>query len=477
VTRDLIVVSDLHLGRGRDPATGRYHALEAFFYDDDLRAFCRHLCEESARHGRGFELILNGDALDLLRVEPEAMSTDGAARIVRDILLGHPEFVAALADVVKAGHGVTFLPGNHDLALQRDDVQGEIRGAVARRLVEGDGPGEAGGVDGIDVDVGACLDRIRFEPWFHHEPGRIWIEHGSQYDPEGAFRFLLRGRAAEEDERDLPLGNFFQRHLYNAFGPITFLVPSSEANESYFRWLVLHRPRDLARIAARHLPFVVRLLRRMTRRRPSSRLAEVHRSELDALAERSRLGSRLHAIDELKQVNDVAEAFGRMARRFARVMVGVFLLLLLGAGLWSAGNLGIAELRVSFGLKAALSLTLSFLMLAVGGAGLIYLLLRVPTAPRRPLPRAAQRIAELVDVPIVAFGHTHEEAVAPLERPGGGRGWYFNTGTWIGVFFGDQPVPRDPVQLTYLHVVGTHAELMHFCRASHRPRRAVVLDR
>ena len=40
--------------------------------------------------------------------------------------------------------------------------------------------------------------RLRFEAWFHYEPGRIWIEHGCQYDPENAFRFPLRSRLADE---------------------------------------------------------------------------------------------------------------------------------------------------------------------------------------------------------------------------------------------------------------------------------------
>jgi hypothetical protein len=64
-------------------------------------------------------------------------------------------------------------------------------------------------------------------------------------------------------------------------------------------------------------------------------------------------------------------------------------------------------------------------------------------------------------VPLVTFGHSHEEVVEPLERPAG-PGWYFNTGTWIAVFTHDVLVPRDRVQLTFLRVRGADAELLHF---------------
>ena len=68
--RDLVVVSDLHLGRGFDPTTKRYHRLEAFFYDDDFRSFCGWMCRDVAERGAGLTLVLNGDVFDLLRIEP-----------------------------------------------------------------------------------------------------------------------------------------------------------------------------------------------------------------------------------------------------------------------------------------------------------------------------------------------------------------------------------------------------------------------
>src|SRR5690606_17263772 len=104
-----------------------------------------------------------------------------------------------------------------------------------------------------------------------------------------------------------------------------------------------------------------------------------------------------------------------------------------------------------FGLKAFLFLLLNFLFLSTALVGVAYLLLRVPAAPAtRPLQLAARDIAELADVDMVVFGHSHEEVIwrigGTAERPR----WYYNTGTWIAVFAPDELVPRERVQYTFL---------------------------
>jgi UDP-2,3-diacylglucosamine pyrophosphatase LpxH len=66
---DIVVVSDLHLGRGKNPATGRFYELEAFFYDEDFRSFCQWLIDDAARRNAAVRLVLNGDTFDLLRID------------------------------------------------------------------------------------------------------------------------------------------------------------------------------------------------------------------------------------------------------------------------------------------------------------------------------------------------------------------------------------------------------------------------
>jgi UDP-2,3-diacylglucosamine pyrophosphatase LpxH len=484
--RDLVVVSDLHLGRGFNPETKRWHRLETFFYDGDFQAFCEWLCRDAGGRGARFALILNGDILDLLRIEPDPGGASGlerrfgpavtpavAARMVRDILRGHAAFADALAVVLAAGHDVVFLPGNHDLEIQWEPVQEEVRRAVADRLDARGAPGDA-------------LQRLRFEPWFFHEPGRIWIEHGCQYDPEGAFRFPLRRRlddspeAVTVAERDMPLGNFFQKYLYNAFGSITFIVPSTRANYRYFRFLLANRPRLLVSVARSHGRFLVQLLRRLARAPAVAwqREAEqAHAAELAEIAERSGFGDRLHEIDALKFVGaDAARAASGLLRQGAKLVAGTAFVAVAAMLVWAAAWRALDAFMVGFGWKALLSLALYLVFGAMGLAALVAAGLRVPAdEPPRPFGAAAERIASIVDVPLVAFGHSHEESVSPIPRANG-NGWYFNTGTWIAVFTHDVLMPRERVQYTFLRVRGCEGELMQWSPGRGRPTPVVLLD-
>ncbi len=483
--RDLVVLSDLHLGRGRRLATKRWHRLETFLYDDDFLAFCRWLCRQQAARGAPLALVLNGDTFDFLRIEPDPApgargperrfgpppTGEGAARMAADILAGHPAFVDGLAEVLAAGHEVILLPGNHDLELQLDPVQAEVRAAVAARLA-------AAGAEG-------AASRLRFEPWFLHEPGRAWIEHGCQYDPENAFRFhLRRGLAADAEaeaaRRDMPLGNFFQKYLYNAFGHITFIVPSSRANYRYLRWLVAYRPRLLLRVLWSHAPFLVQVLRRLAAAAADpgwqDAAAAAHEAELTRLAAASGLGGRLREVDRLKATGaDAARAAAGILRQAAKLLAGTGLALLVGLGALAGASAAIDALQFGAGWKALLSLSLYLLAGAGVAAGLVAAAVRMPAdEPPRPLQDAADRIGALLDVPVVAFGHTHEEVVAPLRRPGGG--WYFNTGTWIAVFTHDVLVPRARVQFTFLSVRGAEAELLQWSPQRDRALPVILLE-
>ena len=78
-------------------------------------------------------------------------------------------------------------------------------------------------------------------------------------------------------------------------------------------------------------------------------------------------------------------------------------------------------------------------------------------------------------MPIVTFGHTHDEVVASFPRRGG-RGWYFNTGTWLAVFTHDVLVPRNRVQYTFLRVQGHEADLLQWSPGRDRPMPVVLLE-
>ncbi len=489
---ELYVVSDLHMGRGKNPETRRFYNLETFFYDEDFARFCDYLCRDAAARGSRFKLIFNGDTFDLLRIEPDPQAENvtseherrfgpahtpaQAAKTVGQIMEGHTGFVAGVAQVLNAGYEVIFLPGNHDIEVQWEPVQQEIRRVVMDHLRNSYG----------ENAEKMAQPLLSFEHWFYHEPGRCWIEHGCQYDPENSFRYLLRRELADmpdalhETEQDLPLGNFFQRYLYNFFGHITFIVPTSRANMRYVKWLLVHEPQLLVQVAVSHGPFLFQVLRRLAQANKTARqtLHRAHAKALAALAKHSGLGLRLLAIDQLKEVRaDAVQAVKLLGWQALKLVGGAFLFSLMAAALWFLGFASINELAVGFGPKALLFCFFNIVMAAVVAGSAMYATFGNSAAVSpRPLRRAAQRIAGILDVPLVSFGHTHDEEMWRLERPSGGKAWYCNTGTWIAVFTHDVLLPRERVQYTFLHIKQDSGDLFHWTPGRGQPMPVILLD-
>ncbi|MEM6994301.1 MAG: hypothetical protein AAF721_27550 [Myxococcota bacterium] len=486
---DLIVVSDLHIGRGKNRSTGRYFELETFFYDEDFLRFCKFLCKESEARQTPFKLIFNGDTFDFLRLDPVPEALGGkksafspvltpqrAAMEIESILAGHPRFLEAIATVLASGNEVLMMPGNHDVEVQWKPVQDAMREALREHPMLAEDPEAAE----------QALARLEFSPWFYHEEGRVWVEHGCQYDPENAFRYPLReglvgaGDGLHEAELDNPLGNFFQRYLYNAFGHITFIVPSTRANTRYLKWLLFNQPQLLLRIIKSHWRFWWQIVRRVTQypSRQRDHLAAAHDQRLQELAQESGLGQTLLDIDAMKETRaDISAAVQGFGRAAIKGVLGLVLVGMLVFGLWFAAIHGLNQMQMGLMGKAAVFLAFGFVFLFSAFGSVLYLLLRSNASlPPQPMRRAAARLGEMLDVPVVTFGHSHDEVLWRQNRPNDAASWYYNTGTWIAVFTHDVLLPRERVQFTFLRVRGRAGELMHWSPGRGEPQPVILLD-
>ncbi|HEU4321980.1 MAG TPA: metallophosphoesterase [Roseiflexaceae bacterium] len=177
------VISDLHLGPGRDPATGRWFGQEDFRID---RVFCDFLDQISA--GRApVELVIAGDFIEYPQILPalahhspeDALGCDEEESLLRtaavlgqrpDLAGGHPALFRRLRAFLGAGHSVTVLVGNHDVDL--------LWPSVWDRLAEALTPRRPGG-------------SLRLAPFQHilgtAEGGRVQIEHGHEHDPSNRY--------------------------------------------------------------------------------------------------------------------------------------------------------------------------------------------------------------------------------------------------------------------------------------------------
>jgi UDP-2,3-diacylglucosamine pyrophosphatase LpxH len=206
-----IVISDLHLSAGRELEGNR---LEDFGSDQEFSAFMDELVAESERDGAEVELIVNGDAFEMLQVphvdefdpvvvyapgQYHSSSEDDSARKMAIIIDGHRPFFEALGRFIRIGpprRSVTFVKGNHDLNLYWVAVQELIREAM----------GATGGRKSLLSFEALCVNREG-----------IYVEHGNQYaeavdqvddmeDPRDPDR---------PDQLDLPLGSWFVMDVFN----------------------------------------------------------------------------------------------------------------------------------------------------------------------------------------------------------------------------------------------------------------------
>lgn len=114
-----LVVSDLHLGRGRTLDGGATNSLEEFYFGQKFVEFLHYYSSGEYREAE-VELIINGDFLNFLQVDfrghfltviTEAVSLEK----LKYIISGHMEVFEALRDFVAApGRSITYVVGNHD---------------------------------------------------------------------------------------------------------------------------------------------------------------------------------------------------------------------------------------------------------------------------------------------------------------------------------------------------------------------------
>ncbi len=114
-----IIVSDLHLGKGRLLAEGGINSLEEFYFGEKLVEFI-HYYSTGAYRDYEVELIINGDFLNFLQCDYKGhflsvITENVTLEIFKDIVKGHEPVFKALAEfAAKPGNSITYIVGNHD---------------------------------------------------------------------------------------------------------------------------------------------------------------------------------------------------------------------------------------------------------------------------------------------------------------------------------------------------------------------------
>jgi UDP-2,3-diacylglucosamine pyrophosphatase LpxH len=417
---NLLIVSDVHLCRLR---LGMMSGGQR-----ELGPWLDHHAEHP-EGGRPWRLLVNGDLFDF---DHQAMSLsergaeEASLRLFQEIAGEFPDVLAALARFLDAGHEVVILPGNHDCDLAWPSVREALRARVAASLADP-----------------ASLSRLTFREWFYYEPGRIWVEHGHQYDADNAIVGQL-----DPFDPGPRLRPSLGTHWIAGFCPV---IPEIAYHVDHTRNPLYYIPIAAKKYGLkapwmwlRYAAFALRTL--ASAGRSHGRPGAGHGARRAALA--SECGLPEKTLLEI----EAAAAPPRLASRAATAArLHVLPVLLLPVVV----TLGI--LAAAFG-SAPLAITAAALF-AVVAAGDLLVGRRFHGHAEASVATGARRVQGILGVPHVSFGHIH---IAGDEAVGEGR--YLNSGTWVS--------PHLP--LTYLRLVGEEARLCTWEPGRARARREAV---
>lgn len=414
--RDLLLISDLHLGSHlKARSRGEFVHLAARL-DESLPQFLEHY----ARLG-SWQLVVNGDFIDFWNIEIGEHGQDPvelAVERLHAVLDAYPGVEDALISFLEAGNSILFVAGNHDAEF----LYPEVAQAFADRLEgaldsDSDSPdGEqlraqitATGITTLD-DVGA--GQVRFVPWFVRDGG-AWIEHGHQFDPACSTHAQLSptrgGRLVKS------VAEVATRRFSNRMPEIDYDAADKFSTMDYMRWAVARGWRFMIRVVFLYLRMVGGMLGLWVRSgRVDKAGRAAHEARLAKLAKNAGLQmSALTALEEMAPPPSSASVGGVLSvTALDLALSAVTPAFLIPIVFWLLGW------------SLLLGMALGFV---VGGlAALGVKRRRSPRNVAQDMLEVASSVGEVTGTRIVLMGHSHRGS---LERRG--RIIYGNSGSWL----------------------------------------------
>jgi len=439
---NLLVVSDNHLGEYiKEHARIDYLKRSA----EIDRDFCNFLEYYAAnRHSDvPWRLIINGDFVDFLTVTvmPSESAQESAPNLQLDeeerlygldsdedkvvwklhrILERHSMAFTYLADFVGKGNYLDLLPGNHDAEFFWPIAKEAFVDALVEIFF--------GTEDVVGQSETAFRSRISWHEWFLHLPGRLFIEHGNQYDDFSSFEYrlcpVLPFRAGD---LTMPASHMAIHYFVNHMDGFRTHNKDNWTLIDFLRWMLEQ--------GAGQIRFVLRSYVQLARRviRYSKQIQKAEQFEVKSTHEK-RLAEEAQRYDLDLEVAKKIDALrnspihGTTAGAYLTTSVDIWgyllaycvaLVVVLALPGWLAKGVG---LGIWVGAVIWREHVFSGLRKLLFG--------RAVTAVVAPkLTEAAGGLGKLLDVRYIVMGHTHKPMVKKVRNDP--PCWYINSGSWL----------------------------------------------
>ena len=330
----------------------------------------------------------------------------------------HASIMQSLADFVAAGNQLVIVRGNHDIDWHWDCVQAEFKTRLAALAQVPDGA-------------------IEFAPWFYYEEGRLYLEHGHQYDSYCSHEHVLYPVAPGDPRRmALSLSDVLVRYIVR---PTRGLVEGGHEKKGvldYFRFGLSLGVKGALLLLSRFVE-ANRALFSLWRDHVG-RTAKKSRREADRRMRKLAVAYRI----SLKRLR----ALMKLQRKPATASLGAIATSLMLDRL-ALGTLAIVATVTLLAFSEHVSLLgplIGVLGVAVVVSRRIWLVRHTPE-PSAELRERSALVARLFPAAFVVMGHTH----LPEMKTTAERTTYVNLGAWAEEESPDGSPPALPATRTH----------------------------
>jgi len=420
---DYLIVSDFHLVDIEDNNDDwKKYKSSKYLIDNDFNLLVDYFINQGK--GSKLTLILNGDIFDfdLVTIIPDNppwkvtrrekkyglySTEEKSVWKLEQILKDHAVFLKTLAEFLDKGNKIIYLLGNHDREFHFKKVQKLLSDQI-KKLQKNPQTNK----------------NFKFEEWFYYEPGKLYVEHGQQYDYYSTFKYLLcpTVKCKEGEVIAIPMGNLSNRFLMTNMG---FFNPhASDFILNVFKY-IYHWLKHYA-FSRRSLMFnwlwgsILTMFKLSKYKRKMKKYPPNCQEKLNVLSNKFNIPNNLMNKLSEEEKRPITDRTFRIIREFW--LDRVFLLII-----FITTTITLALVPIPLWIKLVVPLAI---------LPLVYLLyeeavqgLNIFTIENE-LPQHAKKIAEILGVKLVVFGHTHKPKLLPVDN-----GLTFvDTGNWAPIY-------------------------------------------